>query len=89
MAGKWPKVTEALPGCIACWSDSTGTKITHVTFVLEDSTLTLDAAGGGSTTTDLAAAKAADAYLKYRTLAATAKRRGQKGPAFIVDPFQN
>ena len=63
-------------GCLAFWRR--GGRMTHVEYCIDDKH-TIGASGGGSATTDLFAAIAANAYVKVRPI-----RIG----AVIVDPFK-
>lgn len=64
-------------GCLVFW----GSPIRHVEFCLT-SRLSLGASGGGSTTTDAAAALAQDAYIKIRPFDT------RPGVVGFVDPFK-
>ncbi len=69
-------------GCLVFWHAPHGTKIIHVEYCLNDS-LSIGASGGGSTTTDEAAAIKQNAYIKVRPF------RSRSGLWGFVDPFVN
>jgi len=78
LATRWPRTEQLRPGCLLFWAG--GGRVNHVELVYQtDPLLTIGAAGGGSTTTDLAAAIAQDAYIKVRPARA--------GWVQQVDPF--
>lgn len=74
----WPQAATPQPGALLFWAG--GGKIVHVEMVYRtDPLLTIGASGGGSATTDLAAAIKADAYIKVRP--------ARSGWVMLVDPF--
>lgn len=72
-------VEEAWEGCLVFWKNSSG-KIIHVEYCLDD-ILSIGASGGGSKTTDEAAAIKQNAYIKVRPF------NSRSGLAGFVDPF--
>ena len=78
LATHWPRTEALRPGCLLFWAS--GGAITHVEMVYQTAPLlTIGASGGGSKTTDRAAAIAQDAYVKIRPARA--------GWVQQVDPF--
>ena len=77
LATKWPSADTLQPGCLLFW----GSPIIHVEMVYcVNPLLTIGASGGGSKTTDLAAAIAQDSYIKVRP--------ARTGWVKQVDPFK-
>lgn len=69
-------------GCLVFWHSSTDAKrIVHVEYALNEE-LCIGASGGGSATTDRAAAIRQNAYIKIRPISSRAHLYG------VVDPFK-
>ena len=76
-----PDAEDPYEGCLVFWSQFPATPATHVEMCLNGK-LSIGASGGGSSTKDLAAAVAANAYIKVRPFGT---RKGIKG---FLDPFK-
>jgi len=68
-------------GCLALWWNSSGTKIIHVEFCI-DEYRTIGASGGGSSTTNLEAAILQNAFIKIRPI-----NYSRVGKVVFVNPF--